>query len=73
MNAPNELYRYAPVWMSLGSSLFAVGRIMAERALLDRPWKPGARDLLSAAAGAAVGYALFRLRHGNKLPGKATR
>ena len=73
MKASTKHYRYAPLWISLGSSLVAVGRAVAERALLDRPWKPGAKDLVSAAAGAAVGYALFRFRHGNELPGKATR
>lgn len=65
--------RYAPLWISLFSSAAALARVVGGRYLVGREWKFEWKDVATAVAGAAIGYAIFRGRHGNKTSGRLTR
>lgn len=65
--------QYAPVWVMLFSTGAALARVAGERYLLQREWHLSWKDASTAFLGAAAGYAIFRMRHGNQRPGVFTR
>lgn len=69
----NESKHYAPVWVMLFSTGTALARLAGERYLLHREWKLSWKDAGTAVLGAAAGYIVFRMRHGNKRAGVFTR
>lgn len=66
-------WKYAPVWVMLFSTSATLVKKTGERYLLERNWDLQWSDLGTAVLGAAVGYGSFRLSHGNKTSGLATR
>lgn len=51
----------------------AVARVVGERYLLDKEWTLSWRDAKTALMGAVAGYAIFRMRRGNREAGMLTR
>ena len=69
----STLWEYAPVWAVLFSAGTAVIRKAGNNYILKRDPEWSWSDLGTALTGAAVGYALFRMRHGNKKEGLLKR
>ncbi len=65
--------KYAPLWVMLFSTGAALTKAVGERYLLQREWVVKWSDVGIAVAGAALGYAAYRYRHGNSREGLATR
>ena len=68
-----ESKHYAPVWVMLFSTGAALARLAGERYLLQREWRLSWKDASTAVLGAAAGYIVFRMRHGNERSGLLTR
>lgn len=74
MRIPNKkLWKLAPVWVVLFSTGTTLAKQAGERYLLERKWQLKWSDVGTALSGALFGYVSFRLLHGNKTEGVATR
>ena len=73
MSAMKSSKRYAPLFIMAFSTGTALARKVGERVLLERKWRLDWNDVSTALIGAAVGYAIFRVRHGNETEGILTR
>lgn len=65
--------KYAPVWVLVFSAGTTLLRMVGQRLIVREEWELSWKDLRSALTGAIVGYAAFRMRHGNKEKGVLTR
>lgn len=65
--------KYAPMWALLFAAGSTLARKVGERFMLKRELRISKKDVLPALLAAAVGYAAFRFRYGNRRAGRLTR
>lgn len=62
----HTLWKYAPLWATLFASAATLTKAVGTRYILNRRWRLSWKDAATAVGGALVGYATFRMRHGDK-------
>ncbi len=62
----DTFWKFAPVWVILFSAGTTLTKSLGQRYLLKREFEFNWSDVGSALLGGVVGYATFRMKHGEK-------